>query len=241
MTTLEKSLSILRRAEELVIGRTFDIAPSFRRDVLDMLFHGPWFVISGFRVIVIVVLRCLAATIGMSLLLAIVSLATDGHVRSWQGLWWAALVLGVGAVLLGLPSRIDARSLDQSNIKKLADLISSQAANLAAGRVLREGVDAIQAITLRRMVIVRWVLGLFWASLIWVTSQWVFGGGVPQEMRDSAFSYVVVGAILFFMAGVVVTSYQMAQNNLSQTILFAFLDFEQRQMSDTDTEAAKGT
>jgi len=76
------------------------------------------------------------------------------------------------------------------------------------------------------------MLGLIWALLVWIATTWVLDANASGDARGTAATYLFVGMILFVLMGVIVTSYQSAQNQLRQTLLFAFLEAEARGIGD---------
>jgi len=226
VTILESSVLVLRHAEKLVIGKKINCSWSFGADVLDTLLHGPWFVMAGFEALALMILRSAMASLGIGIVLFLITFVQENQISSWTPFVLAATTFGLGTVLFGLPSGVGVRGVEEAHVTELAAEIVKQASSAASVKLVREGVEKIELVGQRHISAARWVLGLAWALLVWVTANWVLDPSVSNEVRNGAVSYAFVVLFLFLGFGATVACYQMAKNQLHQTLLFAFLEAE---------------
>lgn len=224
MSVLQDTIIFIREAEQLVIGQTFKPAGRVAQDLVDALLHVPWFVISGMQGLLYALVRSVLLILVWWLLLYLISLTSKGSAPiSTAGLFYGAGVLCAGSILLGLPSTLIARLVREENVSKLANHIVSSGSST---KLLRDGVDRVEAAGQQRVSAIGWGLGLIWALLFWVASNWVLAPNVSTSVRSGAASYWLVGFFVFVVLVVVFTSYREAHRILSQTIAFAFLEAE---------------
>jgi len=171
MSILEKTISIVREAEHLVIGPWFRSRWRPLESTLDAVVHVPWFLIAGaqerlalfgFALVLVPIWWCILA---VAILVAGTNSAAATH--SFQG-WIIAALLAAGSVIFRLPSRPIRLSRRLSQVSRLASHIRSLAEDEATIKLLQSSVATLDSAASQRITRINWLLGIFWAGLIWV-------------------------------------------------------------------------
>ena len=221
----QETKDFLPAAESLVIGRSFNPKGRWTSGVIDGVLHVPWFLMAGMQGLIAIAIRGLALAVVWWLLLWTLVYMTSGSRPhpSLMGMAFLGLLMGLGSVVLELPSGLLRRRIDESHVSKLAASLTDKAANGLDIELLQEGVAIVSAASSRRLSFVGWVLGLVWAVMAWLAAQWIFAPDVAASVRSGAISYGVALVIVFLFLGAAFASYREAHRTLSETIAFAFL------------------
>lgn len=230
MSVFKDAIAVTRQAEVLVIGRTFRPDSRIVLEFADAMLHTPWFLLAGAQGLLYTLGRGAALSVVWCLILkGITFISNDASGTPLSSLIIGAMVLSGGSILFGLPSGLVARSVNDEHVSRLAAFITLKSSSELQSRALRDGVEKIDAMAQQRLSAITWVLGLLWAFLVWVASNWVFAPNVSASIRNTAASYGLGGLLAFAIFLAAFTSYREAQRKLSQTIAFAFLEANSRQ------------
>lgn len=227
MSIFEEAVSIVRKAECLVIEARLKSRWKSIEPTIDAVVHVPWFLLAGAREHL--------ATFGFGLLLvpvwwcilvAIMWVTGGGsaNLHAPSG-WVVAGLMATGSVLFRLPSRSTRLGVRSQQVASLAEHIRSVAPDEATIRLLRSGVAALDSVVSTRIARINWLLGICWAGLVWAASHWVFRSAVEvsDALRDEAMARVLGGFLIFLLFGICVMSYEATVRIVKQTIDFAFL------------------
>jgi hypothetical protein len=227
VSVLSDAIALVREAEALVIGKTFRPKNRLVLEFVDSALHGPWFVIAGMQNLLYVLARWVALLVVFSVLLIVVSgFSSGGRSLSAIGVFSVAATFSAGAILFGLPSGFTTRGVKESHVFELAQRISSCAQGSEARNLLRLAVEEVGAIGRQRISAISWAIGLMWAALAWIVSEWVLPKDVSPAIRGDAVSYGFLALLALIGLAIAFVSYRESHRLLSQTITFAFLEAE---------------
>jgi len=226
MSIFEETVSIVKKAERLVIGPRVKSRWKSIESMIDAVVHVPWFLLTGVREHL--------ATFGFALflvpawwciLVAIMWVTGGGSAANLHASngWVIAGLLATGSVLFRLPSRSARLDVRPQQVASLAAHIKSVAQDEATIKLLQSGVAALDSVASTRIVRINWLLGICWAGLVWAASHWVLTTEVSDALRQEAMARVLGGFLIFLFFGVGVMSYETTVRIVKQTIDFAFL------------------
>lgn len=230
---LSDTLALMREAERIVIGRTFKPRQRFVIELVDALVHAPWFVLAGMQGLLYTLARAAYLILAWWAILAITTWLSKSESggASTAGLFYGAMFLTVGSILLGLPSGLLAQFVRDEHVSKLATYIAMSSPDEASAKVLRAGVERMEAAGRQRILGIGWLLGFIWALLIWVATNWVLAPDVSATVRSGAASYGLLGFFVYTVFVVIFSGYRQAHRMLNETIAFAFLEAEATRLS----------
>lgn len=226
MSIFEETVSIVRKAELLVIGPRVKSRWKPIEPMIDAVVHVPWFLLGDIRVHL--------ATFGFGLflvpvwwcILVVIKWVTGGGSATnlhMSSSWVAAGLVATGSVLFRLPSRSAQLGIRPQQVTSLAAHIKSVAPDEATIKLLQSGVAALGSAASTQITRINWLLGICWAGLVWAASHWVFTTEVSDASWQEAMAHVLVGFLIFLFFGIGVMSYEATVRIVKQTIDFAFL------------------
>lgn len=242
MSIFEGTVSIVRKAELLVIGPRVKSRWKPIEPMIDAVVHVPWFLLEGIRVHL--------ATFGFGLFLvpvwwcilaALMWVPGGGSAANLHGSndWIVAGLMAAGSVLFRLPSQSSRLGVQTLQVAGLAAHIRSIAPDEATIKLLQSGVAALGSTASTRISRINSLLGICWAGLVWAASHWVFTAEVSDASRQEAMAHVLVGFLIFLFFGIGVMSYEATARIVKQTIDFAFLQAsDARGLSEGELAAA---
>lgn len=226
MSIFEETVSIVRKAECLVIGTHLKSRWKSIEPTIDAVVHVPWFLLAGAREhLATFGFGLLLVPIWWCILVAIMWVTSGGsaaNLHSPSG-WVVAALMATGSVLFPLPSRSARLSVRYQQVASLAEHIRSVAPDEATIRLLQSGVAALDSVASTRITRINWLLGICWAGLVWAASHWVFTTEMSDALRHEAMARVLGGFLIFLLFGIGVMSYEATVRIVKQTIDFAFL------------------
>lgn len=227
MAIYEDTVSVIREAERLVIGGRLHMRWRHAESTLDAIVHVPWFILAGLQErLASFFLVAVLVPVWWCVLFAITWLPegpSGADLRSSHGLIVAAL-LATGSVIFRLPSRSTRLGIRPPQIAQLASHIRSTAPGKESLALLQSGVAIMNATSVQRVTRIGWMLGVYWAGLIWAASHWLFEKEVPEQLKHEAIAPILVAFLIFAFFGVGASCYAAAARMVMQTIDFAFLD-----------------
>lgn len=226
MPIFEETVSIVRKAEHLVIGPRVKSHWKSAEPTIDAVVHVPWFLLAGAREhLVIFGFGLLLVPVWWCILVAIMWVTGGGSAANLHASngWVVAGLMATGSVLFRLPSRFARVGVRPQQVASLAEHIKSVAPDEATIRLLQSGVAALDSLAGTRITRINWLLGICWAGLVWAASHWVFTTEVSDALRQEAMARVLGGFLIFLFFGIGVMSYEVTARIVKQTIDFAFL------------------
>jgi hypothetical protein len=227
MSTFEDVVSILRTAERLVIGADASSRWKPLNPVIDSVLRLPWFILAGMTARFRSLLFALA-------LLPVWWLICQGLIKFSQSsghaeptaaaTWWLAALFALGSLLFRIPSRVLFSSLSATQIDELAAYIRGVASKGSSTKHLQSAMDPAINLLKQRASRTEWLLGAYWAVLLWVWSKWSFVAfpSQPSKLIIGTYQIYAVGIFLFIWVGAV--CYETALRKLTQLVEFAFLE-----------------
>jgi hypothetical protein len=224
MMVFERATLLVKEAEHLMMEKTATTGWKPLQLVLDFLVNVPMFSISG--------LGLLFRPIGVSFVLT----------PCWYALFWVigkfnapmpgtqllllAWLMAIASVTFSLPSSASVFGIKLGSVSSLAKFIRKIAPDAKTQRLVRAAVDGLSARCTAKILTVRWSLGIAWAGLVWLTSNWVLAAGLTTSFRNenATRAFVVLSLVVFFGLGA--ASYAAASRVLYQTIDLAFLEVD---------------
>lgn len=228
MSIFEETVSIVRKAERLVIGPRVKSRWASVEPTIDAVVHVPWFLLAGAREhIVTFGFGLFLVPVWWCILVAIMWVTGGGSAANLHASnsWIVAGLMATGSVLFGLPSRSSRLGVRPQQVASLAEHIRSLAPDESIIRLLQSGVAALDSAVNARITRINWLLGICWAGLVWAASHWVFRSAVEvsDALRHEAMARVLGGFLIFLLFGICVMSYEATVRIVKQTIDFAFL------------------
>lgn len=226
MSIFEETVSIVRKAERIVIGPRVKSRWKSVEPTIDAVVHVPWFLLAGarehlatfgFGLFLVPVWWCILVAI---MWVAGGDSATNFHASDG---WVVAGLMATGSVLFRLPSRSARMGVRPQQVASLAGHIRSVAPDEATIKLLQSGVAALDSVAITRITRINWLLGICWAGLVWTASHWAFTIDVSDALRQEAMVRVLGGLLIFLFFGIGVMSYETTVRIVKQTIDFAFL------------------
>lgn len=227
MSTFEDVVSILRTAERLISGADASSRWKPLNPVIDAVLRLPWFILAGMTARFRSLLFALA-------LLPIWWLLWQGLIKFSQSpgqaaptaseTWWLAALFALGSLLFRVPSRMLFSSLRVSQIDDLAAYIREVASRGSSTKHLKSAMSPAINLLNQRASRMEWLLGVYWAVLLWAWSKWSFFAtpGQPSKLAIGPLQIYAVGVFLFIWLGAV--CYETALRKLTQLVEFAFLE-----------------
>lgn len=238
MSIFEETVSIVRRAEYLVIGPRIKSRWKSIEPMIDATLNVPWFLLVGareylttfaFGLFLVPVWWCILVT-----LIWVTGQGSVANLHTSNG-WVVASLMATGSILFRLPSRATRPGVRSEQVASLAAHIRSIAPDEATIKLLHAGVTALDSVASTRITRISWLLGICWAGLVWAASHWVFTTEVSDALRQEAMTHELGGFLVFLFFGIGFMSYDATVNIVKQTINFAFL-----QASDVRGLSEKG-
>jgi len=226
MSIFEEAVSIVRKAERLVIGPRVKSRWESVEPTIDAVVHVPWFLLAGAREhLVTFGFGLFLVPVWWCILVAIMWVTGGGSAANLHASnsWVVAGLMATGSVLFGLPSRSARLGVRPQQVASLAEHIRSLAPDEGTIRLLQSGVAALDSAVNTRITRINWLLGICWAGLVWAASHWVFTTEVSDALRQEAMARVLGGLLIFLFLGIGVISYEATVRIVKQTIDFAFL------------------
>lgn len=194
---------------------------------VDAIVHVPWFILVGIHeMLTSFVLATTLVPVWWGILY-VVAIAVGG--ASTAGLqagpgWMVAALCASSSVVLRLPSRSMRHRVRIPQIARLAQHIRSIASDEATIKLLQSGVASMDTVGSQRITRINWLLGLYWAGLVWAASHWTFATEVPAALKQEATSRIFAGLLIFLFFGAGASCYEATVRMVRQTIDFAFLE-----------------
>ena len=215
----ELARDTVRFAEKLIVKtRTPKEGNDSVAVYLDTLLVGPWLVMAG------------AAMLGRRfrtvLLVAVVLLIffwIAGRGISWQPVS-PALIMAVGVVYFGLPSRTVTAGVTEENVRLLSGFILDTAPDDARLERLQAGISVLRAQITDRLGRFNVVIGTCWAALFGYASVHVLAPGLAPSILGNGI--IFTGVAMTFFAGIlgIAISHATAVRTVYLTLDFALLE-----------------
>lgn len=146
----------------------------------------------------------------------------DRHV-AWSSVV-PALVIAVGSVYFGLPSRTVAAGVKPKNIATLALFIAEIAPGAADLERLQIGTAVFRTQTFERLARFNVLAGVGWAVLFWYGSSHLLSPALEPRVVGDDLVHTVVAALIFFFVLAVASSHATAIRAVYQTLDFGLLE-----------------
>jgi hypothetical protein len=237
MSIFEETVSLVGEAERLVIGGRLKSRWRHAESTLDAIVHVPWFILTGLQERLASFAFAAALVPVWWCILFAITLVPGGpsgaDLRSSQG-WIVAALLATGSVIFRLPSRSTRLGIRPPQIAQLAGHIRSIASGEASIKLLQSGVATLNAAWVQRITRIGWMLGVYWAGLVWATSHWIFETEISEQLKHEATAPIFAAFLIFLFFGAGTSSYAATARIVMQTIDFAFLEACDRRYSEKD-------
>jgi hypothetical protein len=235
MSIFKMTISLIREAESLVLGRKFNPRWRWARVIIDDVLHVPWFMFAGMHVMLSAIRRALVLIPIWWCVLYLSALMSGGDAATLHSgiSWLVAALLALGSMLFSLPSSTTARGVQDHHISELTRYLESVAPDEHTSILLQACMEKIETAGTYRLSIFGWALGLYWAALLWLLSNWVVAQDASSSLREGAISYGFVALLVFLFFAVGYASYREASRMVSQTIAFAFLELQSNRRAET--------
>jgi hypothetical protein len=215
----EKTLAVLRAAEQVLVGKP-QAWPTQPRLLAyaDTVLGGPWLVLAGAGILIKRLAWVLVTGITFALVL---SLFEDRDNVSVIG---PAFILAFGVVYFSMPSRSLAAAVKPENVSSLRDFILASASDGQDLQRLQEGVIIVRTHTLEKLGRFSVLAGIAWGVLFWYAGTHALAPGLSPDAVSRGLSYGLLAALIFIFVLLAGTCHATAVRAVYQTLEFALLE-----------------